>query len=358
MLKQKSLVIKSGTQSKQHDISADMLHEDEKIIEPYLNFDSLRGLYAFNVYHQRAIKTKAMLLSQIEESNLESFLPAGVTPQKFLHKFILNAETYGTAYFEKSTEVAGSFYLYNLNTYTARVDRHHNIFQVAGTEYIPLDGGQFMYDTILSDHYGEPDYLTVIGQIVNIYKADKYNGAFFDNGAKPEMAIMFKDSDPSEEQIAAIQSFFKKDLKGYTNAHKTLLLTTGEGNGENKPDIEIKEMGKVEDLSFEKLKMVGRDEIIVAHNMPPKLMGVTQSNASLSGGSELLAQLKMFNTMVLEPKARHIETFFAGHGITLKIKSFDVEAFKDDTDAVASLVGAGVLTPTEAKNVLGWSNGD
>ena len=162
MAEQKSLVIKNNTQSKQHDVSEDMLHEDEKIIEPYLNFDSLRGLYAFNVYHQRAIKTKAMLLSQIEESNLESFLPAGVTPQKFLHKFILNAETYGTAYFEKSTEVAGSFYLYNLNTYTARVDRHHNIFQVAGTEYIPLDGGQFMYDTILSDHYGEPDYLTCL----------------------------------------------------------------------------------------------------------------------------------------------------------------------------------------------------
>ena len=117
-------------------------------------------------------------------------------------------------------------------------------------------------------------------------------------------------------------------------------------------------MGKIEDLSFEKLKLVGRDEIIIAHNMPPKIMGVTQSGASLSGGSELIAQLKMFKSMVLDPKARHIEKFFAQHGIELKIKELDIDGFKDDTDAIASFVGAGILTPQEAKNVLGWTNGN
>ncbi len=354
----KSLVIKSERKSRQHAVSEDMLHEDEKVIEPYLNYNSLRGLYAYNVYHQRALKTKAMLLSQIEETNLDKFLPEGITPEKFLHKFVLNAETYGSAFFEKSAEVAGSFYIYNLNTYQARVDRHHNIFQVSGTEHIALEGAHFMYDTILSEHYGEPDYLTVIGQILNIYKADQYNGKFFDNGAKPEMAIMFKDSDPSDEQITAIQSFFQSDLKGYNNSHKTLLLTTGEGNGENKPDIEIKDMGKIEDLSFEKLKLVGRDEIIIAHNMPPKLMGVTQALSSLAGGSELTAQMRMFSEMVLKPKAKHLETFFAQQGIELKIKEFDATAFKDDADVVTSLVGANILTPTEARDVLGWSNGN
>jgi len=353
----RSLVIKNEGTSKQTNIAEDLLWGTDGIVEPYLNFDALRGFYAFNVYHKRALKLKALLLSQIESGNLEDFLPENTSPQKFLYKFMLNAETFGSAFFEKSTAVGESFYLYNLSTYTARVDTQHNIFQRVGTEDIPMEGAQFMYDSILSDYYGEPDYIEVIPQIITLHKADQYNDVFFDNGAKPELAIMFKDSDPTDEQIAAIGDFMRKDLRGYKNAHKTLILTTGEGNGENKPDIEIKELGKVEDMSHEKLKKVGRDEIIAAHGVPPRLVGIVEAS-SLGGGGELTSQLHMFNQITIKPKMALVEAFFAQHGITLKLKEFDATAFKDDADVVTGLVQAGILTAQEAKNVMGWSNGN
>ena len=348
------LVIKSGSGSRQKIVGDDTLIEDVKLIEPFLDYNALRMLYASNVYHQRSLKLKAMLLSHIEESTLDKHLPEGITPKKFLYRFMLNAETYGSAFFEQSATIAESFKLYNLNSYHARVDKEGGIYQVVGADHIPLEGAHFMYDTILSDFYGEPDYTPAISQIVTIYKADRYNEAFFDNGAKPDHAIIFEDSDPTEEQLNAITEYYRKELRGYRNAHKTLILTTGEGNGETKPKIRIEEIGKVEDLSFEKLKKVGRDEIIAAHGVPPRLVGVVDPNA-LGGGGELISQLHMFNEIYIKPKMAMVETFFEAHGIPLKLKEFDATAFKDDADVVTGLVSAGILTPAEAKAVIGWS---
>jgi len=357
MAKHKSLVVKSAGKSLQTQHSQDMLHENEKMIEPYLNYYALRGLYAYNVYHKRSLKLKAMLLSQIETTNLDKYLPAGMTPKKFLYKFILNAETFGSAFFERASASKDDFYLYNLNTFTARVDKQHNIYQVQGTEYQPLDGAHFMYDSILSDHYGEPDYLEVISQIMTLHKADQYNDKFFENGAKPELAIVFEDADPSDSQIDAITEFMRKDMRGYKNSHKTLILTTGEGNGDTKPKIRIDELGKVEDMSHEKLKKIGRDEIIAAHGVPPRLVGVVEAS-SLGGGGELTSQLHMFNQITIKPKMELFEEFFAHQGIELKLKEFDATAFKDDADVVTGLVQAGILTAQEAKTVMGWSHGD
>jgi len=353
----RKLVVKSQAGSKQQVINEDAWYSDTKIIEPFLDYAAIRGLYAANVYHQRSLKLKAMLLSQIDQTALDRHLPPGINPKKFLYKFMLNAETFGSAFFEKSMPVGDAFTLYNLNSYTARVDKDGLIYQVQGIEHVPMDGAHFIYDTILSEFYGEPDYVAAINQIVTLYKADKYNDVFFDNGAKPDHAIIFEDSDPSDEQIEAITEFYRKEFKGYKNAHKTLILTTGEGNGETKPKIRIEEMGKVEDLSFENLKKVGRDEIIAAHGVPPRMVGVVDPNA-LGGGGELISQLHMFNEVSIKPKMALVEEFFESHGIPLKLKEFDATAFKDDADVVTGLVSAGIITPAEAKAVMGWSNGN
>ncbi|MDD3452568.1 phage portal protein [Sulfurimonas sp.] len=348
----KKLVVKSSTESRQRPLGEDSLNLNGRIVEPYLNYDVLRALYAYNTYHKRSIKLKALLLSQIEKTNMDKFLPFGMTPKRFLYKFMLNAETYGSAFFERAG-TQSNFCLYHLNSYTARVDREHHIYQRSSTEHVSLEGGHFMYDTILSDFYGEPDYIEAINQIVTLYKADRYNTKFFDNGGKPDLAIIFEDSDPSDEQLEAITEYMRTNFKGYDNAHKTLILTTGQGNGENKPAIRIEEIGKVEDMSFEKLKKVGRDEIIAAHGVPPRLVGVVDPNA-LGGGGELVSQLHMFNQTSIQPKMELVEEFFAEHGIELELRPFDATAFKDDADLVSGLVQTGILTPAEAKNVLGW----
>ena len=350
---QRKLLVKSAV-GRQTILGNDLLVEDAKLVEPFLDYRALRTLYAANVYHQRSLKLKAMLLSHIEESTLDRHLPEGITPKKFLYKFMLFAETYGSAFFERSVTVGDRFKIYNLDSFYARVDKNGAIYQYTGDATVALEGAHFMYDTILSEFYGEPDYIAALNQIVTLYKADRYNDAFFENGAKPDQAVIFEDSDPTEEQLDAIEEFYATALRGYKNAHKTLILTTGEGNGETKPKIRIEDIGKVEDLSFEKLKKIGRDEIIAAHGVPPRLVGVVDPNA-LGGGGELIGQLHMFNEIHIKPKMAMVEGFFAAHGVPLKLKEFDVTAFKDDADVVTALVGAGILTPAEAKAVIGWS---
>jgi hypothetical protein len=349
----KSLVTKSANESRQVDIKSDMLLENDKIVEPYLNYHALRALYGMNVYHKRSLRLKAMLLSQIQNTNINKYLPAGVTPKQFLFKFMLNAETYGSAFFEKAG-TDSNFFLYPLSTVSARVDRSRQIYQKTENDYIPIEGGHFAYDTILSDYYGEPDYIAIIQQILSVHKADAYNAKFFDNGARPELAVIFEDSDPSDEQIDAITEFFGSNFRGYKNAHKNLILTTGAGDGQTKPKIRIEDLGKVEDLSFKELKEVGRDEIIAAHGVPPRLVGVVNPNA-LGGGGELVSQLEMFGKMTIEPKRTLVEEFFASHGIQLELAPFDATAFKDDADVVSGLVNAGIITPAEARTVIGWS---
>ena len=48
------------------------------------------------------------------------------------------------------------------------------------------------------------DYLETAVQILSTYRADARNGAFFENGARFDHAIIFEDSDPSDEQLQAI----------------------------------------------------------------------------------------------------------------------------------------------------------
>ncbi|CUU83365.1 phage portal protein [Campylobacter hyointestinalis subsp. hyointestinalis] len=86
------------------------------IIEPFFSFSQLLDAYYSNVYHRRAIKIKAGLLSQIEleNSNLAEFLPPNISPKTFLNIFALNLELYGNAAIEKSGKSSFFYITYQL----------------------------------------------------------------------------------------------------------------------------------------------------------------------------------------------------------------------------------------------------
>lgn len=350
-MKSKSTVIKSQAPSIQI-IEEDYTIGVDGIIEPFVSFDLLRSLYASNLYHQRAIKIKAGLLSQIKKTNIQKYIPINTNPKSLLNKLILNLEVYGSAFLEKAG-LDSDFNLYNMNTHNTRVDKDGNIYQNANYTPTQIEAWHLKYDSILSEFYGEPDYITIIRQISTLFKADVYNDKFFDNGGKPELAFIFEDSTPSEGQVEAITSFLKNGFKGYNNAHKSIVLYTGQGDGQSKPKIRIEEIGKVEDLSFQKLKEVGRDEIATAHGTPPRLLGIVQGNG-LGGSGELIAQMKMFLKTTIEPKINTIEYFFNQHGIELEIERFDLDSLQSNEDVADQLVSKGIISPIEKRDILGY----
>jgi len=349
--KQSRYIVSKSDSSMQLRTEEDYLAEGlDGIVEPYISFSTLRALYPANVYHTRALKLKAGILSQIDTTTLDKYMPKGITAKSFLYKFILNLEVYGTAFIERAG-LTNDFSIYNLNSYYARVDIENNIHQQVNLETQKLEGYHLKYDSILSDYYGEPDYIAILRTISTLYKADVYNDKFFENGGKPSLVIIFEDSDPTDDQVKAIEDYLKTNTGGYENAHKNLILTTGEGNGETKPKIRIEKVGDIEDLSFEKLKTMGRDEIAVAHGVPPRMLGIVQSGG-LGGSGELLAQMEMFLEVIINPKIDLIESFFKNIGIELKIKRFDLSSMSNDEIGDA-LVKSGVITKSEKKALLG-----
>jgi phage portal protein len=292
--------------------------DSQGLIEPFFSFDRLLSLFYANTYHRRAVQLKASLLSNIEDG---SKLEGGVmTPKDFLYAFILNLEIFGNAF----VEIAGKN-LYILPSIEARVNENKEIFQVKNNKSIALNAKHLYYYSPNSRFYGEPDYLAAMLSILTNQKADSFNNAFFENSARADTAIIFENSEPDEMQLNAFKEFFGSNFKGTGNAHKTLVLTA---NGEN-AKVRIEDLSKVSDISFEKLKNLNRDEIIAAHGVPPRMVGVMTAG-QLGGSGEVTGQLHSFNELTIIPKQEQIEWFFDSIGHPIKLKPIDVSNFKDD----------------------------
>lgn len=346
-------ILKGSKESRQF-INKDLMNPNGTI-DPFVNFNELLNFYYFNVYHQRSIKIKAALLSQVEETTLDKHLPTNEFIKDFLYGFCCDLEIYGNAFLEHSGTVS-DFYLYHILGFQGRLDKQKDIFQIsADYEAIKLEGYHLKYYSPSGKYYGEPDYLTALEQILTTKSADKYNTSFFENGARPGFGVIFENSSPNKEQIATFKQFFANNYKGFTNAHKTLLLHTGKTTeGQAPAKVRLEKLDGIEDMSFEKLKDVNRNDIIAAHGVPPRLVGVVTAG-QLGGGTELIDQLHSFNELVIKPKKKTIEEFFENIGIKLKIKELDVTNFKDDSALVTNLVNSQILTQEEAKEILGFT---
>lgn len=333
------VIEKAGSSDSKQIIDSDS--SADGYIEPFFSFESLLDLYYANTYHRRAIQIKAALLSNIEDgSKLEG---QSRTPKQLLSSFITNLEIYGNAFLENNLDK-----LYLLPSIYGRVDKDHNIYQVKNMKKIMLQGKQLAYYSPRSIFYGEPDYLGTLLAIVRSSKIDTHNDGFFDNGARPDQAIVFENAEPSKEQLEAFKTFFGDNFKGYSNAHKTLVVTAGGDNAK----VRFEDLSKVEDLSFKELREISRDEIIAAHGVPPRMMGITHA-AALGGSQELIGQLHVFNQLTIIPKQEEIEWFFDSIGFPIKLKPIDVTNFKDDSEMVASLVREKIITLEEARSILG-----
>jgi hypothetical protein len=315
---------------------------EQGLVDPIFSVEAVAQLYYQNVYHRKALLLKASLLSNLEDgSKLESAITDGM-PKQFLKAFILNLEIFGNAFIEMAHK-----HLYILPSYYARVDINHNIYQWHDNKKTPIEGKQLAYYSPRSTYYGEPDYLASLEAIATNAKIDAFNNAFFSNSARADKAIIFEGAEPSDEQLGAFREFFGSNFRGYNNAHKTLVISA---QGEN-AKVKIEDLSKIDDLSFEKLKSVTRDEIIAAHGVPPRMMGVVTAG-NLGGGGELIGQLHSFNELTIIPKQEEIEWFFDSIGYPVKLKPIDVANYKDDAELVGSLISQGIIDTAEARRIL------
>lgn len=198
--------------------------------------------------------------------------------------------------------------------------------------------------------YGSPDWLAALSAILTDAHASDWNYRFFENNCVPAWAIIVKDAALNAEAEGAIRDFFQAQHKGTLNAHKTLLLNAGGG------ELRFERLQTdAKDMSFAELKRFARDEVLAAHGVPPRLLGIIAAG-QLGGGGEMTAQLQFFKDCLIAQRQALLADWLRPllpEGLALKFTEMDITDPQTDATYLQTLVQAGVLQPNEARAELG-----
>lgn len=205
--------------------------------------------------------------------------------------------------------------------------------------------------------YGAPPVLSAVGAVKALIGIRDYNLAFFENYGVPA-AIVTVTGCWDEDDVKQISDFVDVEIKGSSNAHKTLVLNPPEGGKvEWEPLIvEVKE-GHFK-LYFKQL----RDEVLVEYKMPPYRIGVAEVGAL--GGSTAPESTHIYVDSVVEPlkvRLQHIMTMkVIANGFKCETYSFDLGELdiRDETaeiDNCIRLFYIGGLSVNDILEYLGWA---
>jgi len=363
-------------------------------IIPDYDWDLLAELYALNTYHMRCINLKALITCGLgyrivsdegksiddEYRKLDEFVKAQSerTGENFIEtmiKFQLDYEIYGNAFIEIARNRVGEVSeIYHIPARSVRikvdkdkiylvqrVNAEEAVFRPFGSSY-DKDLNEFLHlknYNPLSRYYGLPEWIGALGAIVLDRSAQEFNTRRFENNAIPDFAVIVNGGELSDESISDLQKFWRENFRGVKNAGKTLILESSDPNVK----IEFKElMSSLRDASFRFLRQDNRDEIISAHGVPPRLVGV-MSPGQLGGVGEAREQMRMFKELVIEPRQRRLEfllnNFIVRQGLgvnnwRIEFEEIDITDITEDAKFYAEMVNAGIISVEEARTELGY----
>ena len=314
---------------------------EDAIAHPY-DLESLATLHAENTWHFKCCDVKARsttctghvleardkeLEPDEQHATLTNFLESdnedGDFCEDVLYKFATDYEALGNAYLEvdrsKDGKLAG---LYHLPGYTIHKSAKHpgywqirsekrKYFKLFGDDEDNFTNNQQAVNEIIhlksyflrSDFYGMPDFLPSLSAAVLDALAANFNMDFFENSAIPAMALIIEGGKLGEKAQETVKRFFEGQIKGSKNFHRTLYMPVDREGVKARFE---KLMTEVKEASFMNLRNANRDEIVAAHGVPPRLVGIV-SSGQLGGSSEAFAQMKMFKELIIEPRQRRIE---------------------------------------------------
>lgn len=216
----------------------------------------------------------------------------------------------------------------------------------------------FTYDPN-DDYYGAPEWLPVMAGMALDRSAVEYNTYQFENGMMASFAITIKGGELSPKARAALRKFLQTNYKGIKNAGRVIVISNDDPNVEikiEKLDLE----GAARDMSFLRSRQFGRDEVISAHAVPPRMVGVMAAG-QLGGAGEIAGQLKTFKEIVIAPEQEYLENYlnntilatFGEHKWRLAFNQMDITDLKDDAEYYEKMVGIGALTADEVREEIG-----
>lgn len=229
-----------------------------------------------------------------------------------------------------------------------------SIPQRAASEIIHL----YAYDP-RSDYYGQPGWLGALGTMGLTRTVSLFNTKLFANNMMATYAVVVRGGRLSNEGREAIQRFVRDRASGAQNAGRVLLLEN-ERDGVT-IDFEPLTM-QVKNLMITEAQPFFREEVIAAHGVPLRLLGIV-TPGQLGATGEVEGQLRTFRETIQRPMQREVEGALGavldevtnGYDlppVRLRFMPMDVTNARDDADFYAKMIEHGVFTAEEVRQQI------
>jgi capsid portal protein len=219
----------------------------------------------------------------------------------------------------------------------------------------------------LSRYYGIPEWMTALAAMYLDRNANTFNIKRFDNNAVPDHVLLTKGGKIDKDTKINIKDFFEKNFKGVDKTGKLLHINVEEPEG----TLDLKKVTEaIKEASFHILRMDNREEIVDAHGVPRRLVGLTRAGG-LGDANQTKEEMNMFRNVNLKPRQARVEFIFNTFilpvmGInSLQFKVNRMEAGSDATDAIyyqtltaPNAEGESILNIEEAREELGYKKRD
>lgn len=291
-----------------------------KWYEPPISFDALAKGFRVNSHHSSAIYVKRNILSG-------TYIPHPLLSRKDFEAITLDFLVFGNAYLEvRRNRIGGAIKLQpSLAKYTRKgVEKGKYYFVDAS---ISEGYYEFKKDSIIhlidsdinQEVYGLPEYLSAMQSAMLNENATIFRRRYYKNGSHAGYIMYLTDPQVNSQDINALRDAIKSS-KGIGN-FKNLFMYAPNGKPEGFKIIPLSEVAAKDE--FLNIKNVTRDDVLVAHRVPPQLMGVMPNNTG--GFGSVSDAAKVFNINEIKPLQSKLSAIndFLGQEI-VRFKDYDL----------------------------------
>lgn len=294
------------------------------LVYPPVSLNQILGLTYSNAFHTQCISLKAEMAIGLEyeapgavENFLEGISGDQDTFLDLLAMVTWDWECLGNGYLEVARSRKGQIgELYHVHAQTVYPSTNGNRL----SEYVQETTNQVRFSTFgtrdgnrnelfhikrytpLSTYYGLPEWVACMEALRLDQEKKTFYAAFFKNFAVPALAVVLEGAEFDEAIEKKIQAGFNQ-MKGAENAFRALMLSIPFEGATVRFE---KLMADFKDMPFDKLTQATREEILAAHGVPPRLVGIITAG-SLGGGGEAEGQLLNFIATKIEPRTKFLE---------------------------------------------------
>ncbi|MBF0393191.1 MAG: phage portal protein [Alphaproteobacteria bacterium] len=252
--------------------------------EPPISLDGLARMLGSNPHHQSAINVKAAILASC-------FQPSAWLDRARFKRLALDFLVFGNAYCELRRNRLGQPWRLEptLARYT-RVGRDGQTLMLVDGAEVWFEAGtvhHLLEPDVSQEIYGMPGYGGAIQSALLNEAATLFRRKYYVNGSHAGFILYLTDPMQNQEDVDGLREALRQ-AKGPGNFRNLFLYSPG-GKADGVKVIPVAEVAAKDE--FMSMKNVTRDDVLVAHRVPPQLMGILPANVGGFGAVDKAARV-------------------------------------------------------------------